>query len=437
MRAFEAFRRSLGRFLLVSVPKFAAGVGTIALNLVLIRYLAAEELALVSLCLAGVLLADSIAGSAVDMGTLKLATEVRDSDPESSREVQKNAIFLKAIAVALTGVLTALFGRSFWVALTHQSGHFNLLYLSLAATAGLLLIRSAQVQMQVDQRFFQYGLLDALHLTLRFGGIALCFAIGVRSPSSVLVCFAVAPLAVTILWITLWGRNIFAKTRIEATRLAELLSCVKWMLITFSLSAVISRMDLLLISRWSGLKEAGYYAAGQTFAMIPQLFGLYVSVVLGPSIMPRIKDGSFYRMFRSTQLVIFALAAATYVLFLLSWGPLSTLVLPARYLHSSAVIRALIPGALAGMATFPLTLSFVMFTRPRFLFLMDCVFLPFLVAMYWYSIQRFGIVGAASVTSIAALTRAVIAQSMAWRWARETVVPVILPSSAAMAAVNS
>jgi hypothetical protein len=85
---------SLGRFLMVSVPKLAAGIGTIALNLVLIRYLAAEDLALVSLCLAGVLLVDSIAGSALDMGTLKLATASRDTDPQASVEVQKHAIYL-------------------------------------------------------------------------------------------------------------------------------------------------------------------------------------------------------------------------------------------------------------------------------------------------------------------------------------------------------
>ena len=254
-----------------------------------------------------------------------------------------------------------------------------------------------------------------------------------------LVCFAVAPLVITLLWVTLWGKDIFRSTgfRFRAAPLAELFDCVKWFLITFSLSAVISRMDLLLVSRWSGLKEAGYYAAGQSFAIIPQLIGLYLSVVLGPTIMPRIKDGTFYRMFRSTQLGIFALAAAIYAGFLLFWGPISTLVLPARYLHSSAVIKALIPGALAGMATFPLTLSFVMFTRPRFLFLMDCVALPFLVALYWYSIHYFGATGAAWVTSIAALVRAAVSQSMAWRWARETVLPAMRSSTAVMAAAET
>ena len=174
MRDYVRLRGSIGPFLLVSLPKFAGGIGTVALNLVLIRHFAAEDLAMVSLCLAGVLLVDSIGGSAVDMGTLKLATAAREADPEASREVQKFAIYLKGVALAFACAVVVLCGKPFWAALTHQSGHVRLLYLSLAATAGLLLIRSAQVQMQVDQRFFYYGLLDTLHMALRFGGLAFC-----------------------------------------------------------------------------------------------------------------------------------------------------------------------------------------------------------------------------------------------------------------------
>ena len=436
-RDYAGLRRSLGRFLLVSLPKLAAGVGTVVLNLILIRHLTEEDLALFSLCLAGVLLVDAIAGSALDMGTLKLATAVRDTDPDASREVQKLAIYLKAVALAFSCALVLLFGKAFWAGLTHQSGHVNLLYLSLGATAGLLMVRSAQVQMQVEQRFFYYGLLDTLHLSLRFGGIALFFAIGLVSPAWLLVCFAVAPLAVTAIWAVKWGKGIFSRRGIDSRRLAELFNCVKWFLITFTLSSLISRIDLLLVSRWSGLKEAGYYSAGQTFAIMPQLLGLYMSVVLGPTIMPRINAGTFYGMFRSTQVLIFGLAAAIYVAFLFFWTPVSTIVLPPRYLHSSAVIRALIPGALAGMATFPLTLSFIMFTRPRFLFVMDCVSLPFLLTMYWYAIGHFGGTGAAWVTSIAALARAAVAQSMAWRWARETLRPVVRSSAPAMATAEA
>jgi O-antigen/teichoic acid export membrane protein len=413
-------RGSLTRFLWVSVPKLASGVGTVALNLFLIRRLTEENLALFSLCLAGVLLVDSIAGSALDMGTLKLASSINDTDRAASLDIQKHAIYLKVLALGFACLLVGAFGRPFWSGLTHQTAHFNLVYLSLAATGGLLLVRSAQVQMQVDQKFMYYGLLDTLHIVLRFGGIAAFFVIGLVSPSSLLSWFAVAPLVATFFWAMWWGREIFREPGIAIGPLRELFDCVKWFLITFSLSALISRMDLLLVSRWGGLKEAGYYSAGMAFAMIPQLLGLYMSVVFGPSIMPRIRNGTFYPMFRSTQLLIFALVAGVYAAFLIFWGVLAPVVLPARYLHSAAVIKALVPGALAGMATFPLTLSFIMFTRPRFLFTMDCVSFPFLLVLYWYAIRHFGSAGAAWVTSFAALARATIAQAMAWRWARET-----------------
>jgi hypothetical protein len=61
----------------------------------------------------------------------------------------------------------------------------------------------------------------------------------------------------------------------------------------------------------------------------------------------------------------------------------------------------------------------VMFVRPKFLFIMDCISFPILVLLYFYAISRYGAVGAAWVTSAANMTRALIAQSMAWQWAQE------------------
>jgi O-antigen/teichoic acid export membrane protein len=423
------------RFLLVSVPKVASGVGTVALNIFLLRRLPEEDLALISLCLAGVLLVDSIAGSALDLGTLKLASSVNDTDRLVSLEIQKHAIYFKLIALAFAAILVVLVGKPFWNGLTHQTSHHNLLFISLAAAGGLLLVRSAQVQMQVDRKFFIYGLLDTMHVSLRFGGIAVVSLIGLLSPSSILVCYVVAPACVILAWLLLWGRRMLSSLRVSIPRLREIFECTKWFLLTFSLSTLISRMDLLLVSRWSGLKEAGYYAAGQIFAMIPQLLGLYMSVVLGPSIMPRIRSGTFFAMFRSTQLMILSLSGAGYVLFLVLWPLVSPLILPERYLQAGAVIKALIPGAFAGMATFPLILSFVMFIRPRFLFSVDCVSLPFLLLLYWYAIRHFGAAGAAVVTSFAALSRAAIAQVMAWRWARETGIPGVGSTRFAVAEV--
>ncbi|HEV8043153.1 MAG TPA: hypothetical protein VGP62_30010 [Bryobacteraceae bacterium] len=409
--------RGFIHFLCVTTPKVLGGIGTLAINLLLIRSLTADDLGMLSLCLAGVLLIDAVAGTALDMGTLKLASASYAQSPAGSFVIQRHSIYLKLILMAGVTVLVPFVGPQLWEAVTHRPGDTRLLYLTCAAALGLLLIRSAQLQLQVEQRFVLYGLLDLVHLVLRFGGIGLLIVLGRAVPANILLCFALAPLTVAFFWATVWGRAMWRRTAVRPAVITEIFHCVKWFLATFSLSAFISRMDLILLARWANLHEAGIFSAGQIFAIIPQMIGLYGSIILGPRIMPLIAAGKFYHFFRLTQAWILALVAAALVAFVPVWKMLATFVLPPRYLASSAVIQVLMPGALAGLATFPLTLTFLMFVKPRFLFLMDCASLPFLVALYAWAIQHYGALGAAWTTTFAAVARATVAQVVAWRLA--------------------
>jgi O-antigen/teichoic acid export membrane protein len=423
-------RQGLAHFVFVTAPKVLGGIGTLGMNLMLIRYLGADDLGMLSLCLAGVLLMDAVAGSALDMGTLKLASASYAESPATSREIQLQAIYFKLLIMLGALLAINLFGKQLWTAVTHHTLDARLLYLSWAAALGLLLIRSVQVQLQVEEKFLYYGLLDLLHLSLRFGGIAILLLLGRAIPADVLFCYAAAPLIVVTLWAAFWSRDIIRSPRVRPGLIAEIFHCVKWFLLTFSLSSFISRMDLILLSRWSNLHEAGIFSAAQIIAYIPQMVGFYWSVVFAPKIMPQLAAGKFNHFFRTTQTWILVLTAAALVAFIPLWKLLAHFVLPPKYIASSAVILALMPGALAGMATFPLTLAFLMFIKPRFLFFMDCASLVFLIALYWFAIHRYGALGAAWTTTFAAISRATLAQIVAWRLAAKT-------SPAALVALNA
>ena len=408
--------RGILRFASVSAPKVLGGIATAALNVYLLRRLPAEEFAVLSICLAGIVIVDGLAGSALDLATVKLGS-VPEFSAVTRAEIQKHAIFAK-LAAALVALVVVLVARdAIWSAITHRTQGSALLFSCCAACGGLLIVRSAQVQMQLQRNFGAYGLFDSLHIVLRLAALIACVWIGFVSSASLLLCYAVAPILVTAVWFFVYGREVFLNFRVRGDVLRLLMANVNWLLITFGLSAVISRMDLFLVSRWGSLREAGLFAGGQSLAIFPQMIGLYLSVVFGPSIMPKLADGSFFAYFRLVQkwLLLFALVALA--AFAALWPSLAHVLLPARYLQSSATIQALIPGALAGMVTFPLTLSFVMFIRPRFLFTVDCIAFPVLLPLYFFAIHRFGAPGAAWVTTGAALTRASIAQTMAWKWA--------------------
>ncbi|MFQ5973230.1 MAG: lipopolysaccharide biosynthesis protein [Alphaproteobacteria bacterium] len=166
------------------------------------------------------------------------------------------------------------------------------------------------------------------------------------------------------------------------------------------------------------LEDVGLYAGAQVYTMVPDLLGSYLAVVLSPRIMPLYRAGRFFSFYWRTQLAVAGVAIGLYGLFLASSGLLQDTLFPASFDASHPVILVLMPGALAGMISFPLTLSFVMFLRPRFLLWLDLATLPLLVALYVYAIDGYGVVGAAWVTTGMRLAKTVIVQIVAWRWAR-------------------
>ena len=143
--------------------------------------------------------------------------------------------------------------------------------------------------------------------------------------------------------------------------------------------------------------------------------------------MPAWDEGRLFQLIRRFQLGLGATAVAGYVLAMIGLRWLGPLVFPVAFFRSRAVMQALLPGALAGFVTFPLVLTTLMFLRPKFLFLMDCLTLLPLLGLYLLIIPRFGAVGAAWVTTAANVTRATIAQVVAWRCARENLTVGIRP----------
>ena len=412
-------RKSSGQFLLIALPKILGGVLTFALNLVLLRHFGPSEFGIYALCVAIILLADSIIGTSLDMSVLRLAPLYRQGQYATSLSIQRTGLWIKVILGLAACALVALFAGPLSRILFHRAGLQPLLYLACAAISALLLLRSAQVHSQVCHRFAIYGALELMQLITKFGGIAALLLFGHVTVLNVLLFFIFGPLAGFAVWRASFGREFSRAAPFKRAMASEIWRYSRWFLLTFGLAALISRLDLFLLARWSSLAEVGIFSAGQLISWIPQLIGTYLAVLVTPRIMPLVKSGEFYSFFKSLQSKLLAGCALLYAVSLIAVPPLCRLLLPAKYSQSLPVILVLLPGAFAGLASFPLTIGFVMFIKPRFLFVMDCISLPVLLLLYRYAIAQHGAVGAAWVTTAANLSRAAIAQILAWKWARE------------------
>jgi O-antigen/teichoic acid export membrane protein len=407
----------LVEFVLVAAPKVVGGVGTVAVNVVLLRYMGPAAYGAYALCLAGITLVDSICGSAFDLGVMRLAPLYRGPDPSRSYAIEKAALMLKGVmGVALMAAL-AVAGRPVARAAFGSVDQGHLPALAAAAALGVLGLRSAQAHLQVDRRFTLYGGLELVHAAVKFGGIAMVLAVSARpGPGAVLAFVAAGPAAACVLAASTFGDFVWARFPDQRDATRELFRYVKWALLTYGVSTLVSRLDLILLSVLADISRVGVFSAGQTFTLIAELFGSYAAVVLGPRVVPLIRSGRFTAFFRRAQSAGVALAVITYLVWLGGREVFRTAVLPAAYARSADVITALLPGALAAMIFFPLVNPLVMFARPRFILTVECVTLPVVVPLYVYAIGAHGPLGAAWVTSGSRLVKLTLYGVMAWRW---------------------
>jgi O-antigen/teichoic acid export membrane protein len=311
-------------------------------------------------------------------------------------------------------VPVVVFARPLSVMLFQEAQGESYLALTIAALVGMLALRSAQMHFQVHGRFTPYGVTDLLNTVLRFGGIATLLLLAVPSTWQVLAFFAFAPIAVTVGILLVSARPLISSA-FSTAALSELAATVKWYMATAATGTLISRMDIFLVSAIASVSEAGILSAAQAIALVPQLVGTYIAVVFSPRIMPMWQAGTLKPLYQRFQ---FAISGVALLAFAIAWfavSGISDLIFPAAFARSGEAILVLLPAGLAALVNFPLTILLVLFLRPKFLLVMDCVLLPLLVATYLWVIPRYGAIGAAAVTSVSALLKTGIMQTLAWR----------------------
>jgi O-antigen/teichoic acid export membrane protein len=413
--SFSYAKRGFFEFLCVAVPKVAGGVSILVLNVVLMRHFGPEQFGIYAICTTGVLLVDAICGSAVDLGVVRLVTEKMSAAPALAFSIQKAGLLLKVAAVLIvSGILIAWFALS-QGHLLHKAQTYQLVTLSCFATLGLMLLRSAQTSLQIGRRFLSYGALELLQMSLKYGGIAALLIFGAAQPERVLLFYAAGPLLAFFIWLIQARKNFRDAAPLSLAGFKDLTLTVKWFVLTFGLGALLSRLDIFMVSSLSSISQAGIYGAAQTFALVPQLIGSYLALIYSPRVIPYLQAGNFSDFFRQFQTSMFAVGILIFVLAVPLLNLFGKWILPGRFVAAQVAILVLLPGALAGLATFPVTVTLLMFVRPRFLFLVDCMAAPIVALLYIYVIPRYGALGAAWVTSSSCVTRAMIAQVTAWR----------------------
>jgi O-antigen/teichoic acid export membrane protein len=407
-------KRDFRELLCVMVPKGLSGVLQIAINFALLRHLGPSEFGLLSVCVTGIILSDAIISPPVDMGVLRLAPLDEMEGPRASVRLQKAALVLKFTALVALAAPVVIMPGLFSNLLFRQPGEARLLYLTVLGVVGLGLLRSTQTHFQVSGRFVSYGVVDLAQSMLKYGGIALLLAYSAASPETILTFHATVPLAVTTVALFLLARPLlFSKLRFEEAK--RLWGVVKWYVATTALGSLVSRIDLFIVSSMIGVAAAGILGAAYTFAMIPQLLGMYMSVVFSPRIMRLWQQDKLAPVYYRYQQLLAALAVVLYAAAWVGFPVLARWFLPRSFDATTGVFLALLPAMLCSLINFPWSIPFLLFMRPRLLLTLDCVGFPVLLLLYWRVIPSYGAFGAAVLTSCYSILKTFVMQGVAIR----------------------
>ena len=239
-------------------------------------------------------------------------------------------------------------------------------------------------------------------------------------PTALVLVVAGAALIVVFVSAATIGTRLLGKASGFRAATWELTEFVRWSLLTTGIGTIGRQVDILLLSSRTELAEVGIFSGGMIFSVIPDMFGMYLSVILSPRILRYLQEGTFFAFFRRVQRALFIGAAMAMVFGLLGVELVRQYLLPEQYERSAYVLAILLPGSLAGTVSFPLAIAFIMFARPSFLFKLELIILPLTLVFYLIAIDHYGAIGAASVTSISRLLKAFIVGAVAWRWAQNS-----------------
>lgn len=398
-------------FAAVSVPKGASGLLQLLVLLLLARQLSVQELGIVSVCISGILLGDAVLGAALDTAVIRLATAPLDG--VAGIEIQKAGLVCKlAAGFALLAVSLAA-GRSLSSAFFENPQYSGLILLAAGALAATLALRSAQTYFQIEGRFHLYGLADWTHSFIKFGGVGFLIASGFATPARVLLLYLMGPLVAAVVFLRIPCPEVVrAALRWQAVRM--LLGAAGWLLAAALVGTLTARMDLMMVSAAGGAAEAGRFAPAQQLVAVLPLIGGYLGIIFAPRVMPLLEAGRFPGIYVRFQVTILLIAVALYAAARAALPWASRAFLPSPLHDVDAIAVVLLIAALAGLISFPWTVSLLLFLAPKALFAVDLIALPILFLAYRYFIHADGAMGAARVTAIYGIIKLIILHVMAW-----------------------
>lgn len=312
----------------------------------------------------------------------------------------------------LLGFLTVLLGFIFLDPISRLLGVAQLrnpLILGFLVAGILSFNAYIPMVLQALQRFWTIAVFSVLSNFLKLFLIAAFFYTGYLTLWNALYINLFASLGMLLIGLFVipkfFASSIDWKEDIKTTQ--KLFSFTKWLAISYGLSAVAARLDILMLSHFRTPLEVGYYAlAFQLSSAFPLLLGA-VSTVLIPKVAAfksKMEIISYIKKSLTTSLVVLTLS----IPFLFTVPSLIVFAFGIRFTPSVLIMQILIVNFVLTLIINPISLIFYVLNKPQVLTLMNFIFLISLGLLYTILIPLYGGYGAAIAITINTFTAGIL-----------------------------
>ncbi len=268
------------------------------------------------------------------------------------------------------------------------------LYIGLISSLFLSLGTYTNALLQTYQRFKVIASLNAGLSTLR----TVLYLSLVLTSALTLLNALVANLVVAVLTLAV---GMYLRPRIgvrsswleQKLALKEMYRFGKWLVVSYALNAVLSRLDLVMLAHLRPASEVGHYAVALQLAMFMPLLLSSLTTVLVPKV-SALPDSEVRSYLRNTLFGAAAVAAVLIPLVLLA-GPVIEFVFGDKYAGAVQPFQLIMGSFILTLFINPPTLLFYKWNKPKILTYMNVITATTLVVLMFVLTQRFGAVGAA------------------------------------------
>lgn len=291
--------------------------------------------------------------------------------------------------------------------------------LGLVASIFLSLGAYANAVLQTYQRFKTMAVLNVAGASLR-AGLVLVLALmsGLTLFQALMINLVVAVLSLAAGLAVIPRTGMRAPAAAQRQALGQMLHFGKWLVVSYSLNAVISRLDVVMLAHFRPATDVGHYAAALQLASVMPLLISSVTTVLVPKVsaLPADQTASYLRK------VLFGagVAAVGLVPVILLARPLILLVFGAEYTAAVLPFQLIMTSFLITLFINPPSLLFYRWNRPKILTYMNVATSALLVGLFLVLTPLWGPVGAAAALVINVAVAGLLFSGLLWReWRRQ------------------